>query len=114
MTIDWDELQKQTYESLKEVLGGEHAAFRTGGDDLRALSGRFVEFWKAEASGEAMTGNLLAAAEHHARALCVYYNVPDVRGRGVKLGKRMKDFALMGAALIRSLTSGGDTRGKEK
>lgn len=110
MNIDWDGLEASTYESLRVALAMEHRAFLTGGDDLRSLAVRVVEYWKRALSGEVLGGNLLDAAEHHARALCIYYNI-DTKGAPVRLAKLLKLYVLAGEAILKNL--GGESRGKK-
>lgn len=108
METELDRVRAAAYEALKRCLALEDPAFSKGGDDLRALAGRMVEFWRAEASGEVLTGNLIDSAIHRARLLCEVYNV-DGWGKAVKVERAIKTFALIGAELFKE---GGETGGE--
>lgn len=112
MGTERDRVRVAAYEALKRCLALEDPAFRNGGDDLQALAGRMVEFWRAEASGEILTGNLIDSAIHRARLLCEVYDV-DGRGKAAKVKRAIKTFALIGAELFK-VFEGDEAGGKEK
>lgn len=110
--MELDRVRVAAYEALKRCLALEDPAFLKGGDDLRALAGRMVEFWQADAGGEILTGNLIDSAIHRARLLCEVYDV-DGRGKAVKVERAIKTFALIGSELLK-VFQGDETGGKTK
>lgn len=99
METELDRVRVAAYEALKRCLALEDPAFNKGGDDLKALAGRMVEFWRAQAGGEILTGNLIDSAIHRARLLCEVYDV-DGRGKAAKVERAIKTFAFIGAEML--------------
>ena len=110
METDWDAMRSAAYEALKNCLALEDPKFQKGGDDVRALAGRMVEFWRAELKGGVLTGNLLSSAIHRARLLCETYDV-TTKGKPVKVQRLIQDFAFMGTEFLKAF---GGTDGKAK
>lgn len=106
METDWDKVRETAYESIKRVLAAEDKSFLEGSDELRALAGRIVGYWKEEAEGGILTGNLLSAVEYQARLLCTLYGV-DGRGKAVKIQKLIRLFVDVGAVVVEILRSHG-------
>ncbi len=99
VNVDWDGVNAAAYEALKNCLALEDRAFCKGGEDMRAIAVRMVEFWRAQIEGKTLTGNILDTAIHRARLLCETYGV-NGHGRAKKIEVTIKTFAFIGAELL--------------
>jgi hypothetical protein len=102
MITDWDQLEAKTYNALRAWLAMEDRKFEHGGEDIKALASRVVEFWRDESKGN-LTARLLDAARPTAETLCIVYNV-DSKMAPRKVADKIRCFAVVGSILVSSLS----------